>query len=78
MSRGVARRCLWSCWRSACVECTLWCALYSEEVTYSNPLRPYRDIDSFILPDWQPVTFHRDKRAKAPELSGVRVAHRAR
>ena len=33
------------------------CGVYSQGVTYSNPLRPHRDIDSLSLPDWRPVTF---------------------
>lgn len=58
--------CLW-----LCVQCTLWCEQYSQGMTYSNPLRPYRDIDSFFLPDWRPVTFHREQNYKDRELSDI-------
>lgn len=64
-----ARRCLWSWWRSACVKSTK--KLYSEETTYSNPLRPHQDIDAFVLPDWQPVTFHREQNYRDTDLSDI-------
>lgn len=67
------RTCLW-----LCVRCTLWCELYSQGMTYSNPLRPYRDIDSFFLPDWRPVTFHREQNYKDREAHHILLRNQQR